>query len=211
MATTTMTDVDLSDDQIDRLLAEAESRLAARGPSTSALVQHQSQAVLATTATATPAVPGTAPTTVQDPTKQAKELSVRVPKPVIKEKKVLKDNAGPSWYGLPKTDPATKKDLQIIKLRDVLALGKQHFKKDTRKDPFPEFSQVGTLVEGPTEFYSARLTKKERKRTLVEEVLAQGQALSKFKNKYSEIQERKSSGKKSHYKKVVARRRRQPA
>ncbi|KAB5570437.1 Fcf2 pre-rRNA processing-domain-containing protein [Coniochaeta sp. 2T2.1] len=204
-------DVDLSDDQIDRLLSEAESRLAARGPSTSALVQHQSQAVLATTETATPAVPGPAPTTVQDPTKQAKELSVRVPKPVIKEKKAVKDNAGPSWYGLPKTDPATKKDLQIIKLRDVLALGKQHFKKDTRKDPFPEFSQVGTLVEGPTEFYSARLTKKERKRTLVEEVLAQGQALSKFKNKYSEIQERKSSGKKSHYKKVVARRRRQPA
>ncbi|OIW33949.1 hypothetical protein CONLIGDRAFT_628869 [Coniochaeta ligniaria NRRL 30616] len=92
-------------------------------------------------------------------------------------------------------------------MRDVLAMGKQHFKKDTRKDPFPEFSQVGTLVEGPTEFYSARLTKKERKRTLVEEVLSSGQALSKFKSKYSEIQERKSSGKKSHYKKVVARRR----
>lgn len=94
-------------------------------------------------------------------------------------------------------------------MRDVLAMGKQHFKKDTRKDPFPEFSQVGTLVEGPTEFYSARLTKKERKRTLVEEVLSSGQALSKFKSKYNEIQERKSSGKKSHYKKLVARRRRQ--
>jgi hypothetical protein len=121
----------------------------------------------------------------------------------------VKDNAGPSWYGLPRTDPATKKDLQILKMRDVLAMGKQHFKKDNRKNPMPEFSQVGTLVEGPTEFYSARLTKKERKRTLVEEVLSSGQALSKFKSKYNEIQERKTSGKKSHYKKVVARRRRQ--
>lgn len=88
-------------------------------------------------------------------------------------------------------------------------MGKQHFKKDTRKDPVPQFSQIGTLVEGPTEYYSARLTKKERKRTLVEEVLSSGQALSKFKSKYGEIQERKTSGKKSHYKKLVARRRRQ--
>jgi len=128
---------------------------------------------------------------------------------LLTRSQTVKDNAGPSWYGLPRTDPATKKDLQILKMRDVLALGKQHFKKDSRKTPFPEFSQVGTLVEGPTEFYSARLTKKERKRTLVEEVLSSGQALSKFKSKYNEIQERKSSGKKSHYKKVVARRRRQ--
>jgi hypothetical protein len=125
----------------------------------------------------------------------------------------VKDNAGAGWFNLPRTsdDPQTKKDLQILKLRSVLALGKQHFKRDTRKDPIPAFSQVGTLVEGPTEFYSARLTKKERKRTLVEEVLASGQALSKFKTKYNEIQERKMSGKKSHYKKVVARRRRQQA
>jgi hypothetical protein len=39
---------------------------------------------------------------------------------------------------------------------------------------------LGTLGEGPTEFYSARLTKKERKRTLAEEVLSYGEALSKF-------------------------------
>ncbi|KAH8910166.1 Fcf2-domain-containing protein [Coniochaeta sp. PMI_546] len=201
--------MDLSDDQIDKILAEAELRLAARGTEKSALLSQQSPAVLAVAETTVPAAPGTAVAPVQDQGKEAKDLSVRVPKPVIKEKKEVKDNAGPSWYGLPRTDPQTKKDLQIIKMRDVLAMGKQHFKKDTRKDPFPEFSQVGTLVEGPTEFYSARLTKKERKRTLVEEVLSSGQALSKFKSKYNEIQERKSSGKKSHYKKVVARRRRQ--
>jgi hypothetical protein len=128
-------------------------------------------------------------------------------------RKAPRENAGADWFNLPRTsnDPQTKRDLQMIKLRSVLAMGKQHFKKDTRRDPFPEFSQIGTLVEGPTEFYSARLTKKERKRTLVEEVLSSGQALSKFKSKYNEIQERKSSGKKAHYKKVVARRRRQAA
>lgn len=32
--------------------------------------------------------------------------------------------------------------------------------------------QVGTVVEGPGEFYSARIPRKQRKRTIVEELLA---------------------------------------
>jgi hypothetical protein len=84
MAATVM--MDLSDDQIDQLLAEAESRLAARGPGNSALLPHQSPAVLSAVDTTTPAAPGTTATPVQDQTKQ--ELSVRVLKPVIKEKQV---------------------------------------------------------------------------------------------------------------------------
>lgn len=74
---------ELSDDQIDKLLSEAESRLAARGTGKSALVPHQGAAVLAVSETA--ATPAQA---APDQAKQAKELSVLVPKPVIKEKKV---------------------------------------------------------------------------------------------------------------------------
>lgn len=33
-------------------------------------------------------------------------------------------------------------------------------------------TQVGTIVEGKTEFYSGRLSKKERKSNLAEEILA---------------------------------------
>ena len=101
------------------------------------------------------------------------------------------------------------RDLRILKFRNVLALGKQHFKNDTRKDPFPKFSQVGTLIEGSTDPRSSRLTRKERKRTLAEEVLGSGATLAKFKTKYGEIQERSKSGKKGHYKKLSARRKRQ--
>lgn len=67
---------------------------------------------------------------------------------------------------------------------------------------------MGTLIEGPTDYYSGRLTRKERKRTLVEEVLASGESNSKFKTKYDQIQEKQTSGKKAHYKKLVARRKR---
>lgn len=202
---------DLSDDQIDKLLFEAECRLAVRG-SQNGLVPTNHLTTAAATSTVT-TLASTVNTTIglpKPPTNQSKELSVRVPEPIVRKKKAAREDAGSDWYNLPRTsnDPQVKRDLQILKLRSVLAMGKQHFKKDTRKDPFPEFSQVGTVVEGPTDFYSGRLIRKERKRTLVEEVLASGSSLSKFKAKYNEIQERKTSGKKAHYKKLVARRRR---
>jgi hypothetical protein len=84
---------------------------------------------------------------------------------------------------------------------------KRFYKKESSKASVPEFSQVGTIIEGPTEFFTARLTNKERKRTLVEEVLQSEKNSGRFKSKYNEIQESKTSGKKAHYKKMKAIRR----
>lgn len=67
---------------------------------------------------------------------------------------------------------------------------------------------MGTLIEGPTEHRTGRLARKDRKQTLVEEVLASGEASNKYKTRYDKIQEKKTSGKKGHYKKVMARRKR---
>jgi tryptophanyl-tRNA synthetase len=91
-------------------------------------------------------------------------------------------------------------------MRDVAAMGKQFFKKDSRKDLIPEYSQVGTIIAGATDGMSGRLTRKERKRTIVEEILA-GDNVGKLKSKYLDIQEQKKSGKKGFYKKLVAGRR----
>lgn len=103
-------------------------------------------------------------------------------------------------------DPKVKREFQLLRMRGILD-GKKHFKKDNRKDAFPQYSQMGTLVEGPTEYYSARVSRKDRKQTLVEEVLA-SEANSKYKGRYDKIQEKKMSGKKGHYKKMMARRKR---
>jgi hypothetical protein len=118
------------------------------------------------------------------------------------------DNAGSGWFNMPRTDltPELKRDLQALRMRDVAAMGKQFFKKDSRKDFIPEYSQVGTIIAGATDGVNSRLTRKERKRTIVEEILA-GDKVGKLKSKYQEIQQQKSSGKKGHYKKVVAARR----
>lgn len=85
---------------------------------------------------------------------------------------------------------------------------KRHYKKDNGKAHVPEFSQVGTIIEGPTEFFSGRITKKDRKKTFVEEVMANEQATGRFAAKYSNIQRSKKSGKKSYYNNLQAQRNR---
>ncbi len=50
------------------------------------------------------------------------------------------------------------------------------------------------------------MTKKERKRTLLEEVLETEDTTRRFKSKYGEIQEAKTSGKKGYYKKMTEKR-----
>ena len=52
---------------------------------------------------------------------------------------------------------------------------------------------VGTVIEGSAEYKSARLTNKERRQTLVQEVMADVQLKSYSKRKYSEIQREKSN------------------
>lgn len=125
------------------------------------------------------------------------------------DQQTVPDNAGADWNNMPRTnieDPKVKREFQLLRLRGVLD-SKKHFKKDNRKDAFPQYSQMGTLIEGPTEYYSARVARKDRKQTLVEEVLA-SEANSKYKGRYDKIQEKKMSGKKGHYKKMMARRKR---
>lgn len=94
--------------------------------------------------------------------------------------------------------PELKRDLQLIKMRNVLD-PHRHYKKENGKMQAPEFSQVGTIIEGPTEFFSGRLENKKRKRTIVEEVLAGEQQSGRFKKKYGDVQAKKTSGKKAYY------------
>jgi hypothetical protein len=107
---------------------------------------------------------------------------------------------------MPKTDltPELRRDLQLLKMRNVLD-PKRHYKKDNAKSDVPAFSQVGTVIEGPTEFYSSRVTNKERKQTILEEVVAQEQESGRFQKKYEDINKSKASGKKAHYKALQAK------
>lgn len=137
-------------------------------------------------------------------------IVIILPTLLLTKVQAVPDNAGADWNNMPRTkieDPKVKREFQLLRMRGILD-AKKHFKKDSRKDPFPAYSQMGTLIEGPTEYYSARVNRKDRKQTLVEEVLASSEANNKFKTRYAKIQEKKTSGKKGHYKKLMARRKR---
>lgn len=106
---------------------------------------------------------------------------------------------------MPKTEITTslKRDLQLIEMRNVLD-PHRHYKKNNRKGKLPTFSQIGTVVEGPTEWFSGRINRKDRSKTFAEEEMRNEAATGRFKRKYNEIQESKTSGKKAHYKKLMA-------
>jgi hypothetical protein len=57
---------------------------------------------------------------------------------------------------------------------------------------------TGTVIEGPAEYKSARLTNKERKQSIVEEILADKKIKDYSKRKFMEIQSEKSSKKKAY-------------
>ncbi|XP_042030730.1 rRNA-processing protein fcf2-like [Salvia splendens] len=105
-------------------------------------------------------------------------------------RKQVKDTAGKNWFDMPAQTitPELKKDLQLLKLRNVID-PKRHYKKGDSKT-LPKYFQVGTVIESASEFFSGRLTKKERKATLADELLADGTFHQYRKRKVREIEEK---------------------
>ncbi|EDO15343.1 hypothetical protein Kpol_1011p15 [Vanderwaltozyma polyspora DSM 70294] len=107
------------------------------------------------------------------------------------------------WFTIPKMGDRKRQEVQrdLLLLKHRAALDpKRHYKKDRWK--VPDRFSVGTIIEGNTEFYSSRLTKKQRKSTMLETLMADDDTNKYFKRKYNEIQTQKTSGKKGHYKKT---------
>ncbi|XP_023515315.1 rRNA-processing protein fcf2-like [Cucurbita pepo subsp. pepo] len=111
-------------------------------------------------------------------------------------RKQVSDTAGRSWFDMPAQTmtPEMEKDLRLLKLRSVID-PKRHYKKgDSKSKTLPKYFQVGTVVESSLDFFSGRLTKKERKATLADELLSD-QALTQYrKRKVQEIEEQNRPG-----------------
>ncbi|KHJ32485.1 putative rrna-processing protein fcf2 protein [Erysiphe necator] len=218
-----MADEDLSEPQLKQLLKDAEERLRKNEKipqiSENDLVKNLQQNIssIAAATKIEPYVIGlhnipNVETAHLIPKKdRIKSDGVRiVVDPIAMKKKASEEKkatAGTDWYNLPRTrlTPELKRDLQLLRMRDVLD-PKRHYKKDSSRTNVPEFSQVGTIIEGPTEYFSGRLSNKQRKKTLVEETLENENITGRYKKKYNEIQAIKTSGKKAHYNKLKSKR-----
>jgi hypothetical protein len=98
-------------------------------------------------------------------------------------------NASKDWFQLP-TQEITgqlKTDLRVLRLRS--AFDPKQFYKKFDETKFPTQFHVGTVVEPAADFYSSRLTNKQRKSTMAEEIMHDPYLSSVRKKRYNRIQD----------------------
>ena len=96
---------------------------------------------------------------------------------------------GKGWFDMVPAELTSelKRDINVIKMRNYLDPKKFYKKPDKMRN----ILHVGTVIEGSGDSKSARLTKKERRQTLVEEVLADKTLKGYSKRTYDGIQAKK--------------------
>lgn len=87
-----------------------------------------------------------------------------------------------------------KHDMEIIQMRSVL--DPKHFYKKNDLKVLPKYFQVGTVQSSPLDYYNERGERKNKKKTIVDELMADAQFQRYNKRKYTEIQleEKRRSG-----------------
>ncbi|XP_072537747.1 deoxynucleotidyltransferase terminal-interacting protein 2 [Salminus brasiliensis] len=111
----------------------------------------------------------------------------------LKRKEEKAKTTGDGWFNMraPELTDELKNDLKALQMRS--AMDPKRFYKKNDREGFPKYFQVGTVVDNPADFYHSRIPKKERKRTIVEELLADAEFRSFNKRKYQEIMSEKAA------------------
>ena len=110
--------------------------------------------------------------------------SRRVKKQIRKQER--DKSLGDKWFGMSAEEMTDdkKNDLLVLRMRKSWD-PKRFYKKNDNKE-LPKFFQIGTIIESKADFYHSRVPKKDRKRTLVEELLADADFKRHSKKRYSE-------------------------
>ncbi|MCI4380760.1 hypothetical protein PGIGA_G00243770 [Pangasianodon gigas] len=111
----------------------------------------------------------------------------------LKRREERAKTTGDGWFNMraPELTEDLKNDLKALQMRS--AMDPKRFYKKNDREGFPKYFQVGTVVDNPIDFYHSRIPKKERKRTIVEELLADAEFRSFNKRKYTEIMAEKAA------------------
>jgi hypothetical protein len=100
-----------------------------------------------------------------------------------------KESAGKGWFNLPATELTDdiKNDFRLLRNRN--ALYRDRFYKKESGNMFPKYFQVGTVIEGATDVLSTgRINKKDRKSSILGEVLADTETTEYLRTKHLESQ-----------------------
>jgi len=117
------------------------------------------------------------------------QIKPKLGKKALKKKKELERNKtkGDKWYGMPATEVTEeiKNDLEVLQMRGALD-PKRFYKKNSNKE-LPKYFQVGRYIDNPVEYYSDRGSAKNKKKSLVDELMADAEFQRYNKRKYTEI------------------------
>ena len=94
---------------------------------------------------------------------------------------------GADWYNMPAPEltEERKNDLELLQMRNVL--DPKRFYKKNNSENLPKYFQIGTVVDNASDFYTDRVSKKDRKQTMVDELLADAEFKKYQKRKYVQI------------------------
>ena len=115
--------------------------------------------------------------------------------PLRPRKAKAADTAGAAWAHMaaPELTPALKRELQIVRMRGALD-PKRFYKSSDMKRELPKYFAVGTVVEGAEEGAAGRLTKRQRKQSMLDELMSDDRVKARAKNKFQEVQKERSRG-----------------
>jgi len=104
-----------------------------------------------------------------------------------RSKREREQSAGAKWFDLPSKELDMEEKLTIDALRLRETLDPSRFYKRKATEEVAKQFQIGTVVEHPIDFYSSRATRRERKQTIVDELIADAEFKRKVKQRYSRL------------------------
>lgn len=121
-----------------------------------------------------------------DQTTRPVKVSRRLKKKINRQKAA--ETAGDKWFNVPATEMTQeiKNDIKILQMRDALD-PKRHYKRnnDLAKRP-PKYFHVGKFVAPAADYYNS-LPRKQRKQTIVDELLADADWQRRQKTQFARI------------------------
>ncbi|KAG6964573.1 hypothetical protein JG687_00005896 [Phytophthora cactorum] len=84
-----------------------------------------------------------------------------------------KKSAGRRWFNFESEEMTddSRRDFALLRMRNYLD-PKKFYKSSDHSRALPKHFQMGEVIEGAHEFHSARLTKKQRRKTFTDEIMA---------------------------------------
>lgn len=100
--------------------------------------------------------------------------------------------AGARWFDMPSKDLEVEDKLTLDAIRLRETLDPKRFYKNKSTDKISKQFQVGTVIEHPMDYYTDRATRKERKQTLVDELIADAEFKKNVKQRYRKLRATKA-------------------